>query len=476
MNAAIALDRPAKTARGPSILHWGPIGVALAAYCALALPLRHWMVDDAAISMAYAANWVSGHGLVSQPGMEPVEGYSNFLWVVVLAALDRLGMASVLGIKAVSACCVAAALVSLNTTCAALMSHAARAAVLVLTATCSSIVVWTTSGLENPLTLLLASEILRALFGKKGAYLGALIAALGMTRPEGVLLGVLALVFLRGRPLLAFLGVAFAIYAAFLVFRWATFGDLVPNTFYAKEASRIDPWTILFNAGDLLNAPFGLGLAMVAVLAAALRAEAPQRAIPLAMMAVTGGIFALMPPDWMADHRFATAFLPAAFVLTGVALSAMPRVLLALLVLSIALNAQRLIAFYDAPTLPVTQVRATVTAFEQRARSLGIEDASLLTPDIGAALLHSSLTIHDLAGLCDRVIATALRKPDKTVLHDYVFERLRPTFIHAHTVWADYAAFETDPRFARDYVALNKTDFVRRDALARAPGAAPLAR
>ena len=204
---------------------------------------------------------------------------------------------------------MAVALVSLNATCAALMSHAARAAVLVLTATCSSIVVWTTSGLENPLTLLLASEILRALLRKKGAYLGVLIAALGMTRPEGVLLGVLALVFLRGRPLLAFLGVASAIFAAFLAFRWATFGDLVPNTFYAKEASRIDPWTILFNAGDLLNAPFGLGLAMVAVLAAALRAEARQRAIPLAMMAVTGGIFALMPPDW----RPITASPPPSF-------------------------------------------------------------------------------------------------------------------------------------------------------------------
>lgn len=465
MDTSLAVSRPMKTEWNSTLSQWMPVGLAFAVYLVLAFPLRHWMVDDAAISMAYAANWVRGYGLVSQPGMAPVEGYSNFLWVAFLAGLNVLGLATVVGVKALSAVCVAAALLSMNALCNTLMGDKARAGVLLLSATCSSLVIWTTSGLENPLSLLLACEILRAMFLRRGVYLGALIAALGMTRPEGILVGVLPLAFLPRRSVLIYLAVVFTGFFSFLAFRWATFGDIVPNTFYAKEASRVDPLMILFNISDLLNAPFGLGLALLGILAVAPRVESMRRNIPLAMMAITGGIFALMPSDWMADHRFGTAFLPGAFVLTGVVLSKYPRVMLVLLVLSISLNAQRLATFYRAPTISTVQVEATANSFEQRAKSLGIKNASLLTPDIGAALLHSSLRIYDLAGLCDPVIATALRERDKTVLHDYVFEQLRPTFIHAHTVWADLAAFETDHRFARDYVALSATDFVRRDAL-----------
>ena len=41
--------------------------------------------DDAFISFRYARNLVEGHGLVWNPG-EAVEGYTNFLWVLLMAA------------------------------------------------------------------------------------------------------------------------------------------------------------------------------------------------------------------------------------------------------------------------------------------------------------------------------------------------------------------------------------------------------
>lgn len=43
------------------------------------------LLDDAFISMKYAANLAQGHGLVWNPG-ERVEGYTNFLWTLVLVA------------------------------------------------------------------------------------------------------------------------------------------------------------------------------------------------------------------------------------------------------------------------------------------------------------------------------------------------------------------------------------------------------
>ena len=43
-----------------------------------------WTCDDAWISFRYAMNFVSGTGLVFNPG-ERVEGYTNFLWVLMNA-------------------------------------------------------------------------------------------------------------------------------------------------------------------------------------------------------------------------------------------------------------------------------------------------------------------------------------------------------------------------------------------------------
>jgi hypothetical protein len=49
-----------------------------------------WLFDDAMISMRYARNLADGHGLVWNAG-ERVEGYSNFLWTLVMAAVHGLG-------------------------------------------------------------------------------------------------------------------------------------------------------------------------------------------------------------------------------------------------------------------------------------------------------------------------------------------------------------------------------------------------
>ncbi|TPV93605.1 MAG: hypothetical protein B7733_19655 [Myxococcales bacterium FL481] len=71
-------------------------------------------VDDAFISFRYARNLVSGHGLVYNPG-EYVEGYTNFLWTVGLAGLHwitgvelpLLGILSALGCLATTIVLVA---------------------------------------------------------------------------------------------------------------------------------------------------------------------------------------------------------------------------------------------------------------------------------------------------------------------------------------------------------------------------------
>src|SRR5262245_52045592 len=43
------------------------------------------LFDDAMISMRYARNLASGHGLVWNAAQPPVEGYTNFLWTLWMA-------------------------------------------------------------------------------------------------------------------------------------------------------------------------------------------------------------------------------------------------------------------------------------------------------------------------------------------------------------------------------------------------------
>jgi len=69
---------------------------------ALLTLLQNYPVDDAFISFRYARNLVEGQGLVWNPG-ERVEGYSNFLWALLLAGgmligLEPLTTASVLSL------------------------------------------------------------------------------------------------------------------------------------------------------------------------------------------------------------------------------------------------------------------------------------------------------------------------------------------------------------------------------------------
>ena len=62
----------------------------LAAYLWLTWVCSPFVIDDAFISFRYAENLARGYGLVFNPG-ERVEGYTNFLWVMLIAASNAVG-------------------------------------------------------------------------------------------------------------------------------------------------------------------------------------------------------------------------------------------------------------------------------------------------------------------------------------------------------------------------------------------------
>lgn len=236
--------------------------------------------DDAFISFRYAENLARGHGLVFNVG-ERVEGYSNFLWTTLLALFAKAGFdRSELGLL-VTAKVLGATFDFATVGLLWRMSGGERGRSLLAPlylAALPSFAIWGVSGLETPLVtfLLLVTVYLHlqedaALAQGRSApplsYLA--LAAAALTRPEPVLLfaPLVALRWVRhGRPRLAkitlprelaYLLLFGVPYGAFLGFRLAYYGELLPNTYYAKMVE--DPEVISRGARYLRTAARDLG-------------------------------------------------------------------------------------------------------------------------------------------------------------------------------------------------------------------------
>jgi hypothetical protein len=562
---------------------WLVIGLATLAYAGHAWLFSGWVIDDAGISFVYARNLAAGHGLVSQPGMAPVEGFSNFLWVLLLAPAFRLGLFHpLLTPKLLSLALVAGSFLLLDRGVRqAGGDRRLSLALLLLLSLNTSFVIWTSSGLENPLYVFLLCALFRlAVAGHANgtrplhpAGAGLLVTALALTRPDGILAGVLyplltlapgRMVGSRGGAAAALVGAGrgrsaeageprsvgagesrsagaaagtggnsdgwptalarLAVYGgtvavslgAFLAFRLSYFGQLLPNTYYAKGGLAphgLSNALTLQVAGvikllRLLGAVAGPGSGLLALALVAGGAYALARGwlgylhlATAAFAAVPALAYMLLPVDWMPGFRFATGVLPFlyAFALALAAtygerlLPAARRPLASALAiaaaagLSAAVFVSPSLLFAARPTVPFSQVADDYgVAFNRYAEMLDVHGGSILLPDLGGTLYTSRLRVYDLAGLCDRTIGRTLRR-DPAAFHDYVLATLRPTFIHTHEYWTAVAGLDLDPRFRRDYVPLveyvedwvrvrtgldlHSGDFVRRDAAVGHPEA-----
>ena len=235
---------------------WVVAGIALLAVPAILsiLAALNFVKDDAYISFRYAHNLVAGEGLVFNPG-ERVEGFTNFLWVLVIAPfeamrLDLFQVTEIIGSALVLGVLVQATWASFHVMGGPRrdMSHLWAGLWI---ATSSSLGMWATSGMEQPLAMLLPLAGAYLLWTswddeaqtRRAAASGVLIGLGCMTRPEihliGILLG-LPLVWriLRDRRLGPIAKYWFAgllgITVPFHLFRLWYFGSLLPNTYFVK--------------------------------------------------------------------------------------------------------------------------------------------------------------------------------------------------------------------------------------------------
>ncbi len=221
-------------------------------------------IEDCAITFSYARNLVHGEGLVPFPGGERVEGYSNPLWMFLIAAF--------LGVKVpvwTSSKLLGAALGVLTMILSWAICRRARggrndAVNLIppfLLAASTQFVVWNSSGLENSLfCLLLTAAMYRTI--KEGTdggkpWSALLFFLLSITRPEGiayVAVGIMArfiFALRQGRIIRTMLVWLLAFTLPFALYQWWHYDYFAwpfPNTYYAKlgEGSRFKPfgWTV----------------------------------------------------------------------------------------------------------------------------------------------------------------------------------------------------------------------------------------
>ncbi len=473
---------------------------------------RGYLLDDAGISFAYARNLAAGHGLVSQPGVPPVEGYSNFLWVLLLALLFPLGLFDpTITPKVVGIVLVLLAFFFYDRAGAALPLRRGRLLAglsLLLLALNTTFTAWSTAGLENPLYTLLLVLLLWTTVRDPARWTtalpaGLLAAGVALTRPDGIVFAAaypLLLLLPAARPtparpgrqragaLLAYLA-AFAVpYGAYLAFRLLYFGDFFPNTYYVKGGAMLqDAAALLLLRPEMAERFYGMmfcvagplgnvvlaGLAVATLYLLFTRRLLRAHLVLGTFLVLAMADYLLLPPDPFVESRFATPFVLFFYLYAGAVaatfLESRPwkralKMRLAvtgaglILGLSILLFGTRSVDFARHPVLSFAQVTEEYgLRFNRYADALGLAQGSVLLPDVGGTLYYSRLRVYDLGGLTDRTIArTLFYDHDQAAFYDYVFETAQPTFIHTHTQWAYRADLAGDPRFGRDYAVIRQ--------------------
>ena len=463
-------------------------------------PLSDWFIEDAAISFVYADNLAHGHGLVAVPGGERVEGYSNFLWVLLLAGFEVVGVSSFSAAKGCTLALTIGSLpLSLYIANDALRKRNSSMALLapVFLATNAQMAIWSASGLENALfVFLLMAAIARTLHERRvevWPWSAALFFGLWLTRPEGILYAALGgfwtLVFaladkrglgIVGRWLITFFGPA----AVYHTLRYRYFAWVFPNTYYAKLGAADHQlsdftargWRQLAAWADAsMNRP----LLPAYLVGAVGRFDGWQARYMVTSMAVASLFFSVYADgDWMRGFRWMSLCAGTMSVLLAIGVADIAswvegqlgdhdrtRIgtaswVTASLALSITVpvHISTTMSFSDFPEDGPATIKRRVD------HTNGISDAWFLAMspedrivnldmDMGAHLTWSTHDIIDLAGLTNVPIA----HHDFTQYpfwREYIYEENPPTFTHLHRHWANLSRLREYDGWTNNYFEL----------------------
>jgi arabinofuranosyltransferase len=235
---------------------WACLLVSIAIILAYSWYFLPQSSDHAMIAYRYSERLLNGHGLTWNDG-EFVEGYSNLLWVLIVAAgglvqPDLVLVGWVVGLTA-NACVLVALFWTFRRTPGGAAPFAVVSGLLVLSLS-SAFVHWGVGGLETSLVGALLAWALAIIYRMEPRTWNwvcpsLLLGLLAITRVDGILFSVgiaIALVLRDGfnrstiRFVASLLTLPFVFLCAQVGFRLAYYGTLVPNTAHAKLAFTIE--------------------------------------------------------------------------------------------------------------------------------------------------------------------------------------------------------------------------------------------
>lgn len=303
---------------------------AFAAIClvflALLWPIIDFTTDDAYITFRYSRNLANGLGLVYNPG-EYVEGYTNFLWVLLLAPFSAVGASLEIVAKTLSI------LFSIGTLFLVfqfpkVMQTGGRLPLCdfiapLLLVINVSFLTYIIAGLETSLfTFLVCLAIYKYCQNPQAKLLPSIIFVATLVRPEGILIAAVIGVFCfitvgrGGYQKLAQNWFLLYILPVILyqLFRIWYFDSWLPNSYYAKTGSLLAQ--IFFGIQYILGFSGSLGylyLPLIPLLLLLLLERGGGRRYFLLIFALSLGYttyIILVGGDWMKQFRFFHPLLP----------------------------------------------------------------------------------------------------------------------------------------------------------------------
>jgi hypothetical protein len=390
------------------------------------------ITDDSYISFRYADRLVAGQGLTFNDG-EWAEGFSNPLWVLLLAALKSLTalptpqLAQSLGlIIFIAHFAVLGALARKMPLPLAFFLF--TSAWLMLT---PGFQVYATLGLEGPLlSLLLLLGCTATLHGGRWLLLAAMCFGLaGVTRPEGPLYAALwglvfAFIYFRDHGLKAksfiwvsLIGLITLLpIIAYQLFRLHTYGEWVPNTALAKPPGIFQGSWLFDLWGPWLLAVLPALIALVAL--RGFSALTSRSSLILLAPILAGVVLNLYSGvDWMLFGRLLLPVWPLIIVLLAAALlrqcTKTPVALLMLIILASALSWQTQLRSYGSNQgMPAMLMRGhdQVKVGEWLATNFPAPTTVAIGRLGGVSYTNPQHTVWDLFGLTDKEQAQYMRR------------------------------------------------------------------
>ncbi len=197
--APVVVWRPEKARTRRAVATAGAIIIGVPLLLSILVGLD-FIKDDAYISFRYCQNLAAGEGMVFNAG-EHVEGFTNFLWVLLLTPFEALDL-DLFQVTEILGTALMVGLIVFMTRTVILSQGAGRdlsylwAGVWI--ATSSSVALWATSGMEQPLAMFLPVASAYLLWRNwqdedpPQAFASGVLMGLGcLTRPEVHLIGVI---------------------------------------------------------------------------------------------------------------------------------------------------------------------------------------------------------------------------------------------------------------------------------------------